>query len=511
MNQKLRAFLEANGLRADASEQDAWAHYDKLIADGVKIEGMEIGVRSAAPAPAQPAAAAPAAPAAPAAQAAPAVDVDAAVARALVQEAHRRNDIEDRLRIAGLMDADNGDFARSLLNDTTMSVERASTAIFKRLAASNPPVGAGAFSGASVGVESREKLRAAITDGLLQRAGHRIEKPAAGSREFRGRHMVEIVRELMHAAGMNTRGMGNMEMVGRALASGNSTDFPLILGALVNKNLLRAYDEWPATWRPFVGIRPANDFKLLYSLKLSGSPDLQGLNENGEYKTASFSESGESFRVITKGIKVPLTRTMIINDDTGAFNRIPQLFGAAARRFEGDSVYSLITANGTMSDGVALFHADHGNLAGTAGAPTSDTLSAGRSSMRLQTGLKGESLDIQPAFWLGPVVLETAADILLMSMAMPTAEMSSGVKNPWAGKLTPITDPRLDANSSTAWYLVAHPNQQAFIEVAYLEGEEQPYVEEQVDFNSDALVIKVRHDFGAGVADHVGAYKNAGG
>jgi len=108
------------------------------------------------------------------------------------------------------------------------------------------------------------------------------------------------------------------------------------------------------------------------------------------------------------------------------------------------------------------------------------------------------------------VVKETDAEILLMSAALPTADYSSGVRNPWAGKLTPISDPHLDANSATAWYLLAHPNQVPTIEVSWLEGEEQPYVEEMIDFNSDALITKVRHDFGAGVVDHVGAYKNIG-
>jgi phage major head subunit gpT-like protein len=200
---------------------------------------------------------------------------------------------------------------------------------------------------------------------------------------------------------------------------------------------------------------------------------------------------------------------MIINDDLRAFTRIPQLFGVAAKRMESDAVYSLITANGAMSDTVALFHADHNNL-GSAAALGSDGLSAGRTAMRTQKGLNGERIDATPAFLLAPVALETTADILLRSAALPTAEMSSGVVNPWAGKLTPVADPHLDDASETAWYLLAHPNQVPTIEVAYLEGEEQPYVEEMLDFNSDNLIVKVRHDFGAGVVDHVGAYKNPG-
>lgn len=54
---------------------------------------------------------------------------------------------------------------------------------------------------------------------------------------------------------------------------------------------------------------------------------------------------------------------MIINDDLRAFTRIPQLFGVSARRMEADAVYSLITTNGLMSDGKALFSTDHKNLA----------------------------------------------------------------------------------------------------------------------------------------------------
>jgi len=511
MNKKLRAFLEANGLRAAATDTEAWAHYDKLAADGVEVPGVDPGQRSAAAAPAgqtqTPAAVTTArqSPDEPPATS----DVDAAVARALVQDAQRRSDIDDRLRVAGLTDADNGDFARSLLSDPHMSLEMASRQIFARMKTQNQPIGNGAF-GAEVGMEAGQKLRAAVTDGLLLRSGHRLEKPAEGSREFRGRSMVEICRELLLASGMQVRGLSNMDIAARALNSGSTSDFPAIFGALVNKNLLKAYLEWPQTWRPFVGISSANDFKDIYSIRLSGSPDLKGMNENGEYQTASFSDAKETYRVISKGIKVPLTREMIINDDLRAFTRIPQLFGASARRMEGDAVYSLITANGLMSDGVALFNAAHNNLAGTAAALSSDSLSLARAAMRKQKGMKGELIDVTPAFVLVPVVMETDAEILLRSAALPDANMSAGVVNPWAGKLTPIADPHLDAASATAWYLLAHPNQAPTIEVSYLQGEEQPYVEEMVDFNSDALITKVRHDFGAGVVDYVGGYKNAG-
>lgn len=508
MNPKLRAFLIANGLRQDATEQEAWDHYDKLTADGVEIPGLDLGTRSATgTAPATPAPAAPAATVPTYNEA----DLDAAAARAVQADIARRREIEDRLTVAGLTTHNRGEFARALLDNPEVTVDRAASLIFAELRAQNLPIGAGAHSsGLQVGVEAGDKLRAAVTDGLILSCGHRLATPAPGASEFRAMPLYDICRTILEAQGVNTRGMGRRDLVGRAMASASTSDLPYIFSAVVNKNLLAAYQEAPATWRPLVAVVSAMDFKTMYALKLSGAPDLQSMNENGEYNTASFSDSGETYRVVTKGRRVIFTREMIINDDRRALARIPQMFGAAARRMEADAVYSLITTNGNMSDGNALFSAAHKNLAETGADLGATGLSAGRSAMRLQTGMAGELLDITPIILLVPTVKETDAEVLLRSTALPTAEMSSGVFNPWAGKLTPVAEPRLDAADANAWYLFASPSQAPVIEAAYLEGEEQPYVDQQVDFSSDAMIIKVRHDFGAGVVDHVGAYKNAG-
>lgn len=510
MNPKLRAFLEANGLRKDATVAEAWKRYDELQADGVELPGVNPGERSA-----QGTAAGGGAgddgtgergsDTTTASQELP-VDVQGEVSRALAADSQRRTDIEDRVRVAGLMEEDGGAFVRTMLNDPAFTVERASQAIFKKMKERTVPLGTGAYGSVDVGTESAEKFRAAVKDGLGLRSGLRIKKPAPGHREFRGRSLSGIARQCMEMAGENVRGLTRMQLVGRALAAGSTSDFPILLAGLVGSHLMQAYNEWPATFRPFVAVGDANDFKNIHALKMSEAPDLMDLNENGEYKTAAFSESGENYRVVTKGRIVSLTRQMIINDDLRAFTRIPRLFGSAAKRMEGDAVYSLITTNGVMSDGVALFHADHKNL-GTAAALSSASLGAGRAMMRKQTGMKGANIDVTPAFLLTAVDDELDAEILLRSAALPDDNKSAGVHNPWAGKLTPIADPRL---TGTAWYLLAHPDQAPIIEVAYLEGEEQPYVDEELDFNSDALKVKVRHDFGAGVVDHIGGYKNAG-
>lgn len=506
MNPKLRAFLEANGLRKDASETEAWKRYDELVADGIEMPGIDPGTRSAV---------GPTGVNGNSSQTGSepvrseqigmtADDIAKATRQAVAADISRRNEIEDRLRISGLLEEDNGTFARNMLQDPECTVERAASMIFERLKKRNQPIGNGAYGSMEVGTEASEKFRSAATDGLCLRSGIRVATPAAGANEFRSRTIIDIMREDLERHGEHTRGLGKRQLIARS-ASLSTSDFPQLMSNLAGRVLLAAYEEWPSTFTPFVGRTDATDFKDIYAVKMSESPDLQGLSENGEYRNAAFSDSKETYRVITKGLMISLTRTMIINDDLRAFTRIPRLFGASAKRMEGDAVYDLIISNPQMSDGVALFHADHLNLG--AGALGSAGLKAGRAAMRKQKGMKGSDLDVIAAFLLTTVDDEMDAEVLLRSAALPDDNKSSGVHNPWAGKLTPIADPRL---TGAPWYLLAHPNQYPAIEIAYLEGEEQPYVDEMVDFNSDALKIKVRHDFGAGLVDHVGIYKSTG-
>lgn len=512
MNPKLRKWLEENGLARNATEDQAWDLYDKLKERGVELLGVDPGQRSA-PAGGPDGSGAGGGDSQPADGGASQrsfsqsdIDkaADQAAARALIADAARRNDIQDLLDTAKLNDVDDGNFARGLLNDPKITLDQAREAILNKVMARTTPVGARGFA-LSVGVEAGEKFRAAALDGLCARAGVRVEKPADGASDFRGMSLKAILRESMELQGVNTRGIDPRQLVSRA-AQLTSSDFPDLMSSLVGRVLLAAYQEWPSTFRPFVGVTSANDFKDIHAVKMSEAPDLQGLSEAGEYKYAAFSDAKETYRIITKGIKVALTREMIINDDLRAFTRIPQLFGSSAKRMEADAVFSLITSNPTMSDSKAVFHADHKNL-GSAAAIGSAGLSAARAMMRKQVGLNGATIDVTPAFLVCPVEKETDAEVLLRSAALPEDNKSAGVYNPWAGKLTPIADPHLTGN---AWYLFAHPNQFPAIEVAYLGGEEMPYIDEMVDFDSDALKIKVRHDFGAGWVDHVGAYKNPG-
>jgi hypothetical protein len=155
-----------------------------------------------------------------------------------------------------------------------------------------------------------------------------------------------------------------------------------------------------------------------------------------------------------------------------------------------------------MSDNKRLFHADHLNLAASAGAPAENTLSAARLAMRKQKDASGQLIAVAPKFIVIPSELETATEKLLTAIqATETANV-----NPFSGKLTPVVEPRL--SSASAWYLV-DPNVEG-LEYAHLEGEPGPQIETRAGFDVDGVETRIRLDFGCGFIDWRGWYRNAG-
>ena len=73
-----------------------------------------------------------------------------------------------------------------------------------------------------------------------------------------------------------------------------------------------------------------------------------------------------------------------------------------------------------------------------------------------------------------------------------------------------ISDARLDAISSTAWYGAANPNSADTIEVNYLDGNDQPYLEQKNGWSVDGTEFKVRIDAGVAPLDYRTLAKNPG-
>jgi hypothetical protein len=336
-------------------------------------------------------------------------------------------------------------------------------------------------------------------EALFARANPTHEISAA-ARQYAGLTIPDLARDCLRRSGISTTGASVDTLVTRALHT--TSDFPLILGDAVNRELRKAYQAAPSGIKQIARQTTARDFRAKSAVMLGEGPELEKVNEGGEYKYGTIAEGAESYKVETFGKIFSISRQALINDDLGAFTRVPAMLGQAAAAFEAKTLAGLIEANPTMSDGNAVFSEAHANVAegsvvGLAG------LSAARLLLRSQTGLGGGKINATPRFVLVCPERETEAEQALAEITANTTDAA----NPFAG-LGLIVDGYLSEGSP--WYMAADPAVIDGIEYAYLEGAPGPQIESKAGFEVDGMSIKVRLDFGAGWVDHRGMVKNPG-
>ena len=371
---------------------------------------------------------------------------------------------------------------------------------------------------------------------FLAGCGEKQQQDAeAMAREYRNFKLIDMAKEYLQIRNIDTRGWDATriaELALRAPSRGveyfeggaeSTTDFPAILANVANKTLRQGYEAYPRTFQPFSRQMTAADFKPINRVMLADAPTLQKLNEQGEYHRAQLTDNNISYQLATYGEIVALTRKVIINDDLQAFTRVPALLGVAAARLESDTVWAIITSNPSAkyagdASPTALFATGHSNLLSTAASSIDPTVSnavalvalgLGRKALRLQKGPQGTPLNLVPRFIAVPTALETYMLQVVYPINIASADATKVVPE-WVRSLVPIVEPRLDAASATAWYLIADPAQVDTVEYCYLEGQQGVYIETKQGFEIDGVEIKARMDFGAAAIDYRGMQRNAG-
>ncbi|ARO13366.1 peptidase U35, phage prohead HK97 [Ketogulonicigenium robustum] len=327
---------------------------------------------------------------------------------------------------------------------------------------------------------------------------HPEHRLSASAREFAHMSVLDHARASLRRSGRSVTGVSADQVITRALHT--TSDFPLILGDQVGRELRRSYEEAPSGARQLARQGTIRDFRPKRSLMLGEAPMLEAVGESGEFRHGTFEESQEHYSLATFGKIFAISRQAMINDDLDAFSAIPARLGAAARAFEAAQLVTKIMANPLMSDGASVFDADnHGNAKNTTGTIKGD-LAAARLAMRKQTGLSGGLIDVTPRYVLAPPELETELEQELSDIqATRTSDT-----NPFSA-LSLIIEPRL--TSATTWYVVADPAKVDGLEYSYLEGAPGPQLDTKVGFEVDGVQMKVRLDFGSGWLDHRGWFR----
>ena len=351
--------------------------------------------------------------------------------------------------------------------------------------------------------EASAKFHVGVQAALMARSNMGAEDY---QNEYRGYSLLEIARQTLAMHGVNTTSMGKMDMVAAAFTH-TSSDFTNLLANVANKAMLKGYDEAEETFQSWTTVGELGDFKEAKRVDLNSFPSLDKVRDGAEYKSATMGDRGEAIQLATYGKLFSITRQTIINDDLSAFTRIPMKMGRAAIRTVGDLVYAVLTANPAMSDGTALFHADHNNLLSAAAIN-----SASVDLMRVGMGIQKDgdaNLNIRLANLLVPMALEGVAKVVRDSeFEVGASNKNNTVPNSVRGTFDVISDSRLDTASSSNWYGSANPAMHDTVEVSYLDGNSAPQLEQQAGWNVDGTEFKVRIDAGVSPLDFRTMSKN---
>lgn len=380
----------------------------------------------------------------------------------------------------------------------TYSVQQVNNAILAAIGAETTPTGVITHPGH---LSNGDIVRDGMVDALSARLG--FAQAQDNRNPYRTMTLAEMARASLTERGVGVASYGSkMQLVGAAFTH-TTSDFGNVLMDVSGKAMLRGWEASGETFQSWTKKGSLSNFQTAHRVGMSGFPALPRVHEGAEYKYVSCNDRGAPIALATYGGLFSITRQAIINDDLSAFSTLPTHLGRSASRTIGDLVYSVLTTNAAFVDGKPLFSADHGNIDETGVAMSPAILGELRRKMRLQKDDFDTALNITPAFVIVPAGLESAAMQVLNSTSVPGADFNSGIANPVSKMGQLIVESRLDRVATPYWYVAAEQGADT-IEVAYLDGVDTPYLEEQEGWTVDGVSLKVRIDAGVAPLDYRG-------
>jgi len=402
-------------------------------------------------------------------------------------EAKRAADIRSVCKRSGLSDLADGLIAEG------KTVEESQRAVLDKMIErqAQPP------GPITITQDGRDSFRVAATDALLVRDGRvKIEKPASGFEMLAGKSMKEIAQECLRQAGIK-----------------EPTDVRKMVGLALN---MRGAET--------ISGSTLNDFKAATRIKFADVGKLKLVAENGKYTETKRTEKKETIQLGTYARMWTMSRQGIINDDLGAFTNTQFGFGVEARMLPNDLAIAILTANAAMTDGFGLFSTQHKNYSAETDRRL-DTLAHSQAALKYMRGLMAKQtqyqhaeeaetaryLNLRPKVWLVNADNEYYARQTVGSTTDVSQE-NPGVDNPFKNLgMVVVSDQNIQTSSTDySHYLFADPRMAPVVEVAFLQGNQQPYQEEIDQTDSDGRKWLTRLDCGAGAVDSIGAVKEVG-
>ena len=314
-----------------------------------------------------------------------------------------------------------------------------------------------------------------------------------------------------------------------------TSDFPLLFGDILDRQLLANYREMPAVWQAFAKRGTVRDFRTVSRHTVDGAEgQLSIVPEQNPYVARALTEGRYQYAVKKYGAKIPFSWEAMVNDgDLDALKDSPARLARAARRTEAKFASNLYLD--TSGPDATFFSDANANIVnvtnGAASAnPVLSTAALQQALIVLarQRDTDSEPIVIEMVNLIVPPALEITARNILNALTIEVTE-AGGTSNQkliaenWMkGKLNLVVDPYIPiiatTNGSTSWFLMADPRVgRPAMEVGFLRGNEEPALFMKSpnatrvggggvdpmagDFDTDSLEYKVRHILGGVLCD----------
>lgn len=349
-------------------------------------------------------------------------------------------------------------------------------------------------------------------------------------------------QDLLEAAGLYKRVLEGDRYAALHFEEAMSTsDFPLLFGDILDRQLLANYNSIPISWNSWAKAGRVRDFRLVKRYAVDGGEArLQPVAELTEYPARALNESDFEYKVGKYGARFPLSWEAYVNDDLDALRELPQKLARSARRTE--EYFATDMFAGPSGPDATFFSVGNTNL--ITDALDIEGLETAFETLAAQRDTDGNPIYIEGVTLVVPPALEVTANNIKNAIAIWTATGSGGVNtqpgrdnqlqvsNWLANRLTVVVNPWLPiisstANGNTSWYIFANPNTgRPAMELGKLIGHESPELfmktanavrvgggpvgPEEGDFDTDSVDWKVRHVLGGTLMDPKSAVASNG-
>jgi len=322
-----------------------------------------------------------------------------------------------------------------------------------------------------------------------------------------------------------------------------TSDFPLLFGDILDRQLLGRYAETPSTIGAYVTMKTVRDFRAAKLFTVDGAESvLSPVGQREEYPMERLSEGKYEYSVSKYGRVIPFSWETMIDDDLAALQDIPDRLGRAARRSEEKFGTGLFVTSGGPDSG--FFSNANKNVINTANGATANNpvlsiaaLQDAYTILSKQRDSDGEPIVIEMVTLVVPPALEVVAQNILNATELwlnangAESDQQLHTVN-WMRNRTTLSVnhymPVIDGTyGNKAWYMFASTGStRPALIMAKLRGHEQPELFMKSpnalrigggdvnpmdgDFDTDSLEYKLRHVFGGTQIDPKGALVSRG-